>query len=103
MDKRNAVSLRVLPVAKHVSELGHSSLIGVLLKQQVEALGSLEAALKDGAVLQAFWVTTPSIKDVMIIPRHCLHGTCDVSTHARVSQASHKITPGVLNQSTKNV
>ena len=62
-------------MTKHVSELRDSSLIGVLLEQQVEALGSLEAALEDGAVLQALWVTAPAIKDVMVIPCHCLQGT----------------------------
>ena len=60
-------------MAKHVCQLRHARLCGVLLEQKVEALGRLVTALEDRAVLQAVWVTAPAIKDVVIIPCHGLH------------------------------
>ena len=61
-----------MPVAKQVC-LSNALQICVLLEEQVEAPGSLVAALEHGAVLQGVWVTAPAIKNVVIIPCHCLN------------------------------
>ena len=60
-------------MAKQVCLLAGALCSGVLLEQQVEALGCLVTALEDRAVLQGVWITAPAVKDVMIIPCHGLH------------------------------
>ena len=76
-----------VPVSKQVCFCVGPLCCCVLLEQQVKALGCLETALEDRAVLYGVWVTTPAVKDVMIIPCHGLHMQCPTSAsymHDRV-------------------
>lgn len=78
-----------VPVSKQVCFSVGPLCCCVLLEQQVKALGCLETALEDRAVLDGVWVTAPAVKDVMIIPCHGLHMQCPTS-------ASHIIQTDVI-------
>lgn len=69
-------------MTKQISVLRGALCSSVLLEEHVKPLGCLETALEDRAVLDGVWVTAPAIKDVMIIPCHCLQIHTDrLQTH----------------------